>query len=496
MTEASAIETTTSSTAPSHLAQSNCSSKKYSPSRFNARATAPDGSLILYNAYSGHCCVIPSSAAQHAMQLLSARGFECGLDGLGQYLLKAGYLVEAGVDEAMIWDVAYAARHYRNDSLSLIVLPSEECNFRCTYCSQLFERGTMAPHIRAAIRRFISAQVPKLRSLWIGWFGGEPLLGYDVIQELAPFLQDATRDHEVSYASHITTNGYLLTPERVQNLLKWGVLDYQVTLDGLPEVHDTKRPLKEGGPTFARIMGNLMEMRRCAERFKVRVRVNFDRENISSLQRFFDFLGDQLESDPRFEIAFNPVGKWGGANDDRLNVFTDEVLACQAGLRDQARKARLPIESAMRRAKAGSFLCHATLAGGFVIGADGRLMKCTNFGIMPKEINVIGQLLDDGTIELDRTTNLKWIVPFYNHDPKCKKCFYLPVCRGGIICPAARVKGFQPVCPQERLHIRSLLLEYWKERLATDGGKHLHVQTTPAETRELQVLGLSASDGI
>ncbi len=494
MTEVSATQTTTSSAAASHLAQSDCSSKKYSPSRFNARATAPDGSLILYNAYSGHCCVISSSAAQHAKQLLSARGFEGGLGGLGQYLLKAGYLVEAGVDEAMIWDVAYAARHYRNDSLSLIVLPSEECNFRCTYCSQLFERGTMAPHIRAAFRRFISAQVPKLRSLWIGWFGGEPLLGYDAIQELAPFIQDEARDHQVCYASHITTNGYLLTPERVHNLLKWGILDYQVTLDGLPEVHDTTRPLKEGGPTFARIMANLVGMRQCSERFKMRVRINFDRDNMSSLERFFDFLRDQLGSDRRFLIAFNPVSKWGGDNDDRLNVFTDEVLACQAILRDQARRASLPIESAMCRAKAGNFLCHATLAGGFVIGADGRLMKCTNFGVMPKEINVIGQLLDDGTVDLDRTRNLRWIVPFYNYDSKCKKCFYLPVCRGGIICPAARVKGFQPVCPQERLHIRSLLLEYWKERLATDGGKQLRVHAILAESRDLPLARFSAAD--
>ena len=48
---------------------------RYKPSRFNVRTSAPDGSLILYNTYSGHCCVVPAAGAARAKQYLTQRGF-------------------------------------------------------------------------------------------------------------------------------------------------------------------------------------------------------------------------------------------------------------------------------------------------------------------------------------------------------------------------------------------------------------------------------------
>jgi uncharacterized protein len=241
-------------------------SKKYKPSRFNAHTTAPDGSVIVYNTFSGHCGVIPALCAMAVLRYLSQKGFEGVLDGVGEYLLNAGYIVESGFNELMRWDVVYGTQRYRSDALILVLLASEDCNFSCVYCSQPFKRGTMLPSVRTGVQRYVQGRIAKLKLLSTEWFGGEPLLGYDAIEELAPFFQKIAQDNDVTCTSGITTNGYLLTPDRVRAMLQWGILGYQITLDGLSEQHDAKRPLRGGGPTFQTIMNNLAGMQQLSER--------------------------------------------------------------------------------------------------------------------------------------------------------------------------------------------------------------------------------------
>jgi uncharacterized protein len=111
---------------------------RYKPSRFNAHTPADDGSTILYNSFTGNTCTIPASATSDLNRFISQQGAEAPLNKLGAYLLKKGYIVEAEVDEDQRWDVRYSLQQFRPDLLELILLSSEECNFRCIYCSQSF----------------------------------------------------------------------------------------------------------------------------------------------------------------------------------------------------------------------------------------------------------------------------------------------------------------------------------------------------------------------
>jgi uncharacterized protein len=449
--------------------------KRYKPSRFNVHTGAPDGSVILHNTFTGHTCVIPAAGAGRVAGYLSRKGFEGTLDKLGAYLFDSGYLLDASVDEAVKWDVTYANLHYRSDVLRLVLLANEDCNFRCVYCSQPFQHGTMTPAVRTGIRRYFENHVAKLRYVGVGWFGGEPLLGYEAIEELAPFFQESCKKYDVAFQSNITTNGYLLTPERSRNMIRWGVQHFQITIDGMPEDHNRKRVLKDGGPTFDRIMENVAAMRCHEEPFSVRLRVNFDRDNVGHLEAFFELVKERLGGDTRFQIAFNAVGRWNGPQDSKLDVITCGILDRQKSLRESARDLGIPFETCMSNARAGRILCHASNACGFTIGADGRILKCTNHAVIPEDLNTIGKVLEDGAFQIDQDLHRKWFAPYYLYDSECKKCFYLPVCRGGLICPAARVKGLKPQCRDEKSHIRTLLLEYWQERRAAGDGKLVRV---------------------
>ena len=56
--------------------------------------------------------------------------------------------------------------------LSLILLPTEKCNFRCTYCYEDFAIGRMQPSVVRGIKALITHRVPHLDRLNISWFGG------------------------------------------------------------------------------------------------------------------------------------------------------------------------------------------------------------------------------------------------------------------------------------------------------------------------------------
>src|SRR6185295_15549838 len=96
------------------------------------------------------------------------------LEGIAKYLADRGFLVPESHDEYKVLQLAAGKEHYRSDILELFLLPSEDCNFRCRYCYESFARGTMAPEVRAGVRKLIEKRIAGLNRLSIAWFGGEP----------------------------------------------------------------------------------------------------------------------------------------------------------------------------------------------------------------------------------------------------------------------------------------------------------------------------------
>lgn len=449
--------------------------QKYKPSRYNAHTIAEDESMVLYNSFTGNTCVIPESGLPEAKQYLSQNGVEGPLGKIGDYLLKKGYLVEAEVDEGARWEMRYNLQQFRPDLLELILLTSEECNFRCVYCSQSFSRGTMTSEIRAGVRKFVEKRIKKLQSLRIAWFGGEPLLGYEAMEELGPFFKSAAAKYDVPYTSDITTNGYLLTYERSRALLDWGVTIFQISLDGTMEDHDKHRPLKGGGSTFQQVLENLQALKSHPDPYIVYVRANFDNTNVQRLTPFIEMMRDCFHGDPRFQVRFHPVGKWGGPNDDQLDVCgTRDTVQHMLQLRQQARGEGVSSEQISPYIVPDpKNVCFAARPYSFVVGADGKLMKCTEV-LDTNPTNIVGRLTPDGETILDQDIFAKWIKPYYKEDHMCTKCFFVPVCQGAICVLPRVIDGTRP-CPSYKTEIRETLLEVRREKLAAREGKSIRL---------------------
>lgn len=420
------------------------------PSRFNARTVGDDGRLILWNTFTGAVSVFKPRDRARVVAALARTGVREPLDRMGEYLSRRGFLVREGAGEMDQFRYHFARRHWRQDALQLILLASEDCNFRCVYCYEKFRHGTMRPEVREGVRRLVEARAPRLSQLGISWFGGEPLYGWEAVEELAPFFAETARRHGLSFSHQMTTNAYLLTEERATRLLEWGCASYQVTVDGLAAEHDCKRVGRDGSPTWQVVMDNLRSMRDRSAQFQVAVRVNFDHGNLPGLAPFIEALSEDFGGDPRFVLRFRPVGRWGGENDDRLAVCgRDDRRGALDGLRQQALEADLRVEGGIRElAGMGSQVCYAARPFNFVVGATGKLMKCT-VALDDLEENVVGRILPDGRLDLVDERMARWVAPHFESDAQCRSCYVLPGCQGAA-CPLTRVESGTRTCCEVR----------------------------------------------
>jgi uncharacterized protein len=429
--------------------------QRWVPSLFNARTVGDDGRLILWNTFSGAISVFQAKDRERVLAGLDAHGVTEPLNKAGEYLSRRGFLVREESNELDQFRYFYAQQHWRTDTLQLILLSSEDCNFRCVYCYEKFKNGTMRPEVRQGVRSLILQRAPFLRELSMSWFGGEPLYGWEALEELAPFAQDVARKHGLAHTQNITTNAYLLTEDKATKLLEWDCRNFQITIDGVAEDHDCKRVGRDGSPTHAVILENLRAMKARKDPFQITIRVNFDQENVPKLGTFLEALSEDFAGDPRFKVRFRAIGKWGGPNDDSLSTCgVSDKRKVVNEMRKKAEEVELAPEAGILEiARAGSQVCYAARPYNFIVSATGKLMKCT-VALDDLEANMVGQLHPDGRLELNHENMAKWVNPHFESDSMCKSCYVLPGCQG-VSCPLPRITHNERSCCSVKSTLKS-----------------------------------------
>src|SRR5690242_21908734 len=88
-------------------------------------------------------------------------------------------------------------RHFSSNYLNLIILPTEACNFRCTYCYETFENKKMSRSVVTGAKSLISARAGDVDAFDIGWFGGEPLPAKDVLTDIIKHATAVSRSENI-----------------------------------------------------------------------------------------------------------------------------------------------------------------------------------------------------------------------------------------------------------------------------------------------------------
>lgn len=156
----------------------------------------------------------------------------------------------------------------------LMLEVTSACNFRCKYCtySDYYEstrtHGTDFMDFDTAKKaidyyfdnfEIIRKRNPSRKPI-INFYGGEPLLNYDLIKKCVSYIKENYAKYVYDEMYYITTNGYLLTDD-VQKFLYENKFNTIVSIDGYKENHDRNRLTAAGEKTFEIVLKNYNSMR-------------------------------------------------------------------------------------------------------------------------------------------------------------------------------------------------------------------------------------------
>lgn len=412
-------------------------------SRYTVIFRTEKGEAILHNSFMGAIACIPSKKFSEIEGLLYQEFPEEHLDNDSlKDLCDNGFFFPSHIDEQKFVDQVLQ-RESNSGNFDLILLPHENCNFRCSYCYESHKGGAMEPSVIQGLKNLVRNKASQCRSLDVRWFGGEPLLALNIIDELSNSFMESCDHNGIDYRSQITTNGYLLTPKVLDFLLKRKVKYFQITLDGPPKIHDRCRKLAGGGETFARIFENLLAMQKTEADFSVSVRVNFTEESLPEMQEFFSMMSENIGGDPRFGLYFRPVGKYGGPNDDEIKVCEPSYARLIEMDLSQQYLEMGYLDSVLRKSlQSHGQVCYASRESSLVVGADGKLYKCSVAFEDPE--NHVGYLMENGDLQINEERFALWVSK--KEADKCVSCPVVPLCQGKY-CPRYAIREGKPVCP-------------------------------------------------
>lgn len=347
-------------------------------------------------------------------------------------LISGGFVIPDEFDEIKWLEMKNNEVIYGNDTLSVEIIPTDDCNLRCTYCFEQRMPSCLDEENEIKIINFLKKQIPKCKQFRLSWFGGEPLLYPEQVIRISEVANDLCRENKVPMFGEISTNGYNLDVQIFQQLIRNRITEFQICLDGPERFHNKSRPHYKNNDSYYKILNNLIAIKEQVKSgcFKIAIRTNvtptiepYMDEHLSELAKYF-------KDDKRFMVLFQCVRDWGG---DR--VSDEQIVANEQAV--YKRLYRLASEKGLNAAGELNFApmigyCRANRRNGFVIDYEAKIHKCSlsMHSSEFRDIGNIGYISDSGKAIIDEGKQAKWLVSSPIKE-SCTKCVLYPFCMGG-----------------------------------------------------------------
>jgi uncharacterized protein len=393
----------------------------------------------LYNTSTGNYLCLDAATTAIYRRLLDNDQIYPSEAGI---LYDAGFAIAEEINEVAA--VRYAFEHSRKQKASphLTIAPTLSCNFGCDYCFEQHVRGLMSPAVQDALTRFLkSVMVDKdNRALSVSWFGGEPIIGFSVIKSLSTEFMKMRDRGDISYSSNIITNGHLLKATTARELVRLGVANAQITIDGPRHIHDKRRVIKGSrSSTFDQIIDNISNL---PDELTVTLRVNVDKDNRDYVEDLLYQL-DELMVLPRVSVSVARVENFSKRDSPGYLLTAVEFAEFEVALSKKAELQGWPLYVSPLSPRIVG-VCQVDSPNSFLVSPTGELFKC--WAELGNNGHVVGHLLKPETWTKLRPTRLTARDPF--DDLECVTCALLPSCMGS--CPLIRQNNKElgkKVCP-------------------------------------------------
>jgi len=400
----------------------------------------PDGKVLLVNSLSGAVDLVNKDVAAN---LIAG-----SLSPQEQVQWKKrGYLLDGSADEETIQSQIVNACQIAlaRSPVLAVVMPSYRCNLRCTYCYEgMFVENNIDMALEAITPLFTAIEklAKKFAGALITLYGGEPLLESN--ESVIISILEKAQEHGFQVYS-VITNGTTLEYS-VKTLVKYGVTRVQVTIDGVEEIHNSRRPFAGGEGSFDKVVKGIDVA--WEHGLKVVVRTNVDFENTNDLPALAEFyqqreLVNSAQFVPYLSIVTSPscmgsdlctggnpelIGKVLRIVDDNWELFSNWKFKFDR----IGHIASVLMEG--RTLYPRTWYCNAGKSM-FVFDPQGKIYPCWDHVGTDQEI---GYYLPTLTL-----TELaaQWAERTINTIPECRKCSMNLLCGGGCAYRACQKHG-------------------------------------------------------
>lgn len=291
------------------------------------------------------------------------------------------------------------------------IYPTQKCNANCQYCFEKNEEKIgMSAKVEQGVIKYLCQNIDTKRRTIIRWFGGEPLLELNIIDNVSKQLKAAG----YCFNAMITTNAIMLNPSLIKKAKKdWNIVSVHLTIDGYREAHSKRK-----GVTKSDEYEKLLENIKCLLDNKIAVacRINVDKNNENQLGFVINDL-KRFSSEKNFLVDIVPLR---GEGKEYFSEY--EYGAVYANAHKKLYTANLIhniCDVIPRRLHEN---CVACVNNSVVINAKGNLFKCVLHST--DEENSLGTIYTGITKREKIWLNTKL-------QKKCEQCKLLPICLGG-----------------------------------------------------------------
>jgi len=179
------------------------------------------------------------------------------------------------------------------------------CNLNCAYCfasqgKYHGDRAVMSYEVGKQALDFLIQNSGTRRNLEVDFFGGEPLMNFDVVKQLVAYARSVEKEHNKNFRFTLTTNGVLIDDDVIEFANK-EMSNVVLSLDGRKEIHDRYRVDYAGNGSWEKIVPKFQKMVEAREGKNYYMRGTFTHANpdfLKDIEKMLELGFSELSMEP------------------------------------------------------------------------------------------------------------------------------------------------------------------------------------------------------
>ena len=344
---------------------------------------------------------------------------------------------------------------------------AHDCNLACRYCfaeegEYHGRRALMSYEVGKKALDFLIANSGSRRNLEVDFFGGEPLMNWQVVKDLVAYGREQEKLHDKHFRFTVTTNGVLLNDE-VQDFVNKEMDNVVLSLDGRKEINDKMRPFRSGKGSYDLIVPKFQKLADSRDQERYYIRGTFTRENLdfsNDILHFAELGFRQISIEP---VVGDESDPYAIREEDLPQIFEEYDKLAKIMIRRKKEGKGFNFFHFMIDLEGGP--CVSKRLSGCGSGTEylavtpwGDFYPCHQF--VGDEKFLMGNV-EDGIVHPEIADEFRGLNVYTKKD--CRNCFARFYCSGGCMANAYKfqgsLNGTYPIgCEMERKRVECAIM--------------------------------------